>query len=357
MKNFLHIWLVTFGLGIKSKIDDADFIEQNSYEVGFSAFYKSKIKSLLPSLEEIRIKKLKQIALRGRLTLLLWLILPTIVWIGIGKILSSANIGDLEEVVIGFIIAFTLLFLLFSPPLIYKILPQFKREVEEELFEKIFEFFGDFNYKNQRDEKDAYENYKQFKFLHSPGGGLRWVARDYILGSYKNKNLSYERLQLSQVLPSGSNRTRILNGVAIFFETRSSLRNCTIILKKQFRNWTLADLYRRKIYIQKVRFQDQEFNKMFEVYSEDEQEAKNLITPNLIEEFKRLPKNFNSKKVQASFCDKKLLLTLDGINLFQFRGSVFKPFNLDIECRQILKQMNLIFSVGDAFGWNKSDSA
>ena len=93
MKNHLRAWLVTFGFGMKSKIDSADFIEQNSYEVGFAEFYKNKIKPSAASLEEIRIKHLRKISLRGRLVLLLWILFPIVTLIKIAEPSQSTSNG------------------------------------------------------------------------------------------------------------------------------------------------------------------------------------------------------------------------------------------------------------------------
>ncbi len=101
--------------------------------------------------------------------------------------------------------------------------------------------------------------------------------------------------------------------------------------------------------LQKMTVQDPEFNKLFSIYCEDLFEAENLITPKFRDWLKNLPRIFSSKKVQANLCDKKLMLTLDGVvNLFQFSASVFKPINLTDQCRPIIQQMHLIFNIANA---------
>ncbi len=143
MKNHLRAWLVTFGFGMKSKIDSADFIEQNSYEVGFAEFYKNKIKPSAASLEEMRMKHLKKIALRGRLTFLAWLVLPMLT---LEKMFEMSKQPAVDATNIGVLFAFSFGFLLLLPMIVGAPVARFKREFEEELFKIIFEFFGEFKY-------------------------------------------------------------------------------------------------------------------------------------------------------------------------------------------------------------------
>ncbi len=131
------------------------------------------------------------------------------------------------------------------------------------------------------------------------------------------------------------------------FDVGADFDGLTRIIKKPFFNWSRRAINEegKIVILRKVEMGDREFSKMFTVYSKDAQEAQSLINPAFRAEFKKLPKLFNSKKVQASFCDKKLLLAIGGgVDLLQLDVSVFKPINLTDECRQILKQMDLIFA-------------
>ncbi len=340
MKKFFRAWLVTFGFCMKSVNNESDFLEQNPRELGFAEFYKNKIKPIAAKLEEIRINNLRKIASRGRWVLFLWIILPILYHIETTVSHSTKNITALFILIS--------LILLFSPLLIYTPISRFKKEAEEELFGKIFEFFGKSNYVQQREREDALKDYQRFEIL-SQFDSDSWITRNYISVNHQNINLNFERLEIDQ--SSGTVNSTLFNGCAILLNTKTNFDSRTIIIANQFRNWRFVKSYQNKykMNLQKMDVHEPEFNKLFSIYCEDLFEAKNLITEEFRYQLENLPRTFGSKKVQANLCDNKLLLTLDGVvNLFQFSASVFKPINLTDQCRQIIQQMHLILNVADA---------
>jgi hypothetical protein len=171
--------------------------------------------------------------------------------------------------------------------------------------------------------------------------------------NYGDVNLSFEKLEILAKVGLYGPWVSVFNGIAILLNINTDCESLALVAKKRFGNRKFCRTYQdgKFIKVPKVDLEDLEFSKTFSVYSEDAQGARNLIKSAFIDRIKKLQKLFNSKKVQASFCDKKLLLTLDGVvNLFRLNASVFKPIDVAGECKQILQQMDLIFSAIDALG-------
>ena len=71
------------------------------------------------------------------------------------------------------------------------------------------------------------------------------------------------------------------------------------------------------------------FRKKFSVYSDDEVEARYLITPAFMEKFLNLTSVFGTKKAKCAFYGNKIMVAIPTRrNLFEL-GTLFKPFSAD----------------------------
>jgi hypothetical protein len=97
--------------------------------------------------------------------------------------------------------------------------------------------------------------------------------------------------------------------------------------------------------LERVELEDPDFEKLFEVYSSNQIEARYLLTTSFMERLKKLGHFFGSKKIEASFYGNALLLTFsNSVNLFEVR-SIFESINVAVESQKILEEIALIFDV------------
>lgn len=88
------------------------------------------------------------------------------------------------------------------------------------------------------------------------------------------------------------------------------------------------------------------FEKIFEAWSTDQVEARELLDPLVLERFEELDRLFNGAKLRAAFTDGKLFLALetgDKLNM----GSMFAPLEGPARVERILHEFDLIFDLID----------
>ncbi len=92
----------------------------------------------------------------------------------------------------------------------------------------------------------------------------------------------------------------------------------------------------------KVLIEDIEFDKKYDIYSENQIEARYMLTPTFLELFKNMYTSFGTKKVKCSFYKNNLMIAISTKkNLFEI-GNLYK--NL-INKKQIEKFMDEFTSI------------
>ncbi|MBQ7450342.1 DUF3137 domain-containing protein, partial [bacterium] len=101
---------------------------------------------------------------------------------------------------------------------------------------------------------------------------------------------------------------------------------------------------------QKVVLEDLDFNKIFNVYSSDQVEARYLVTTSFMERFKNLQDNFGAKVVKCSFYDNNKLMIAISTNkdLFEI-GCLYKSFYDKTYLKQFYKELSSIYFLIDYF--------
>ena len=98
-----------------------------------------------------------------------------------------------------------------------------------------------------------------------------------------------------------------------------------------------------------IKLEDVDFMKQYKVISNDEIEARYLITPSFMERFAKLVTVFKSYKSECSFYNDKLMIAIDtSKDLFEI-GSLKKPLT-DIETvAPCYRELKSIFDMIDYF--------
>ena len=95
------------------------------------------------------------------------------------------------------------------------------------------------------------------------------------------------------------------------------------------------------------------FEKRFDVFTDDEVEARYLITPSFMERLSNLKTAFSARKIYCSFYDKELLIGLyTEKDLFSI-GSLRKPANDPKQFFTLFEQILSIIKLIDYFKLNQ----
>jgi hypothetical protein len=331
----LPLFLYYFFFGVNSLPIEARKIKVGDKFSEFQQFYQKNIapKNLL--FEQIRIENLKRFMMRCRLVSLAIIILIILLFIAYKSALFQDKV--FESI---FNITFFIASLLIIWPI--KALQNFNIEIKSNLFSEIFKFFN-FSYLPKGSEN--IESYQDFAIIPSYHDNIS-KTEDLIIGSYKNVDFSMEELDLKIETGSGKNRrrSRTFRGCVIKLNFHKKFLGRTIVKKDAGKIGNFAQKNSNSFLrnLEKINLEDVEFEKIFEVYSSNQIEARYLLTTAFMERLKNLTKFFQAKKFEASFFENSLLLTFaTHLNFFEI-NSIFKEIDLTSEVEKTLEELSLI---------------
>ena len=99
----------------------------------------------------------------------------------------------------------------------------------------------------------------------------------------------------------------------------------------------------------RARLEDPEFEKAFEVYTNDQVEARFLLTPDVMQRLLELEEAFHGAKLRCAFEDGQLFLALEGGDMFE-PGSMFTPLDNPERVRELLDDFSALFRLIDDLG-------
>ena len=98
-----------------------------------------------------------------------------------------------------------------------------------------------------------------------------------------------------------------------------------------------------------VNLEDIDFSKRYVVSSEDQVEARYLVTPSFIERFQALEKVYCAKNIRCAFHDNKILFAIaTNKDLFEF-GSLFHSLTDTKQIENFYNEMKVIFDIMELF--------
>ena len=324
-----------------SKIRDT-FPEEKDYEIGFSDHYNKYLKDKVERFEENRISNLKE----ARKRLIIWLFY--IFFTSFIVYFLYKNFLELNRD----IVAFTTLILVsigIAAPFFWIFSPiwSYEENIKKEIFPNVLNFFGDFKY--HIETKKSVKEYYATELI--PKHDTE-IAEDHIVGTYKEIKIDLFETKLSKDSDENSSTTlnTVFDGIIVELSMNKSFSGKTVV-KKDFGtvgNWFIN----KSTSLKKVKLEDPNFEKMFEVYSDDQVEARYLLTVTFIERLKELVENFGGKSIQCCFYNNKLLMMIP-IEKDMFEpGSIYEAEDFIDDSKSLLKELSLIFSIIDTLKLN-----
>ena len=242
-----------------SKIRDT-FPEEKDYEIGFSDHYNKYLKDKVERFEENRISTLKE----ARKRLIIWLFY--IFFTSFIVYFLYKNFLELNRD----IVAFTTLILVsigVAAPFFWIFSPiwSYEENIKKEIFPNVLNFFGDFKY--HIETKKSVKEYYATELI--PKHDTE-IAEDHITGTYKDIKVDLFETKLSKDSDENSSTTlnTVFDGIIVELSMNKSFSGKTVVKKDigTVGNWFI----KKSTSLKKVKLEDPNFEKMFEVYSDDQ---------------------------------------------------------------------------------------
>ncbi len=99
--------------------------------------------------------------------------------------------------------------------------------------------------------------------------------------------------------------------------------------------------------LQRAILESPEFEKIFEVYTDDQVEARYLLTPDVMQKLTDIEEIFHGGNLKCCFTQGEMFVTVEGGDLFE-PGSMFVPLDNPERIRELLNDFAAIFHVIDA---------
>ena len=168
---------------------------------------------------------------------------------------------------------------------------------------------------------------------------------DIFEGSYSNVNI--EIVESEYIRGSGKNSKTVFDGVIVKLDMNKSFSGHTIIKPNSFMHIPPSkELHHTEL-------EDSEFNRRFDVFTNDEIDARYLITPSFMERLKGLKTAFSASSVSCAFFENLLIVALPtNKDLFSI-CSLIKPIDDSKQYFQMYEEIVSIIKLIDHFKLNQ----
>ena len=189
----------------------------------------------------------------------------------------------------------------------------FEGKLKDKFIKSICKCFGNIEYKNyySDDELRRFSNVGLFSEFTTS------TTDDAFAGSYKDVNIEIIESEFER--GSGRNSTTVFKGLLIKLDMNKNFKGHTLLMEdKLFHKSPLPNLKHTEL-------EDIKFEKRFDVFTDDEVEARYILTPTFMERLTAIRTAFKCKNVRCAFYQNQLFIAMStNQDLFSL-GSLIKP--------------------------------
>ncbi len=176
-----------------------------------------------------------------------------------------------------------------------------EHEIKKEIMPSVCKCIGDFNW-----SQGEYYNERLLaaaKIIADNYNGVR--IDDVFTGRYRDVEIDIVEARYTRTTGSGKNRrTEVyFEGVFVALDINKKFNGNTVIRPDSFMKYDATGLKRTEL-------EDVTFEKKYDVYTDDEIEARYLITPSFMERLNDMKTAFKTNKITCAFHDRKLIIGL-----------------------------------------------
>lgn len=239
------------------------------------------------------------------------------------------------EIIWLIVFEFTVYFMIFN--IVKNISLHNDKALFEANYKKIFvleslkEIFDNLNYNPNEGVTKEIVSKSEIIYLHD-----RFFSNDYISGTYKNINFEQSDVRVEKKeVDSDNDVSWIVTflGRWMKFDFNKNFRTNVIIFDSNELNWWRSDY-------NKIELEDDDFNKTFSVYAQNEHDAFYILTPHFMERMKNIEKTIKGR-ITFGFINNRLYIALNNLS-DSFEYNIFKPIN-DVEIKEsIMRNIKII---------------
>tara|TARA_Y100001970_G_scaffold136698_1_gene168169 strand:+ start:305 stop:1336 length:1032 start_codon:yes stop_codon:yes gene_type:complete len=311
------------------------YVESEPYEEGFAEHYRTRLLPRVKNYEKKRIKALNVARIRCLKSIPIIIVLLGIILAISNSDVLSKYIGSAFLISVG-IISVIVVF-------IYSSINKYKTSIKGKIFPRILEFAGDFVYKPNYSAPFA--QYKKYDIL-PPFDPPVSFSEDYVKGTYNNVNIEFFEARLMRGAHFKGKKA-VFNGVIAKISVNKKFSSKTVIRadKGSFGDWVSGRKLPENQEV--VRLEDPKFDKLFNVYSNDQIEARYLLTTTFMERLIEVEKAFRSQKIECCFYKQYLVMAIHLIKDWFEPGPITKIEDFRDDSKKLLADINSIFNICD----------
>lgn len=177
---------------------------------------------------------------------------------------------------------------------------------------------------------------------------------DRIHGNHDGVAFDLFECQLEIEKQSENNKStyyqEVYHGVLFRFSFPKRFRGRTLVLKDR---GLIGNFFKgSKVDGERIKLEDPRFEKLFEVWGDDQIEARYLLTPTFMERAVELARTIDSKRIELSFVDNQLLISVH-VTKNQFEGGgLFTDVTDQRRVAQLVDEICRVFDIVDTLKLN-----
>jgi len=215
----------------------------------------------------------------------------------------------------------------------------YAKAYKTKLLPDIAGLFGEFTYNVKG--KIPMKAMKPSKIVPRHSG---YTSEDLFSGEYRGVGISFSEIKLAK--QRGKRSKIVFNGLAVLLThgTRK-FQGHTILTKDQGK---VGKWFKKQISnLKRANMVDPEFERLFDVYTSDQTEARYLIDPLIIESLKGLYQEYNGKRLFAAFYDKQVLIMIESPENHFEPAAITVPATNEEELLSMKREVAQIISIVD----------
>lgn len=296
-------------------------------DAGFQQLYVERVQPCFAANEADRAKAVSTFRTR------LFIGAPLLLILAIVAASMSGQIGwAVGILVLG---GFVLYFFAYGP------LDAVSKRVKQQSLSNISDAMG-VNFQMGGFDPPAFQRCHQLRLLP---GYTSTSFEDLFHGTFKNAGFDLYEAHLQETRGSGKNRRTVttFRGQVIRLAFPRQFQGLTIV-RRDAGVFNMLNGYPN---LKKIGLVDPKFEKIFEVYGDDQVEARFLVHPAFMERLMQLETALKGQRLRCAFQQGDLLIAVEGGNLFE-PGSMFQPLVDQARARKIVDDIASVMRVVDA---------
>lgn len=228
----------------------------------------------------------------------------------------------------------------------YAVCKKFELKVKEKIMPYLCQCFGNLKWSQgvyYSMTSDGIEGEKLLKnsCLFDTNASSKFRYDDIFVGEFRD--LNFKIIELSSTIGAGKNRRVAFSGVVVIIETNKTIKGNTVIRPDSFLHLGLNCNLKHTV------LEDVEFEKKYDVYTDDEVEARYVITTAFMERLNNIQMSFSVDKISCAFFEKYLLIGLyTKKDTFKF-AKLNKSLTDYTEFSRLFKEIMSIYEMIDYF--------